>query len=416
MRLLRTHGPIYLLLLAVVFIAFGRLMSVPLYDQTDAHILCDAHALSGDPVSMFSHIGFYFSQPVIQLGFLLQYRLFGLNPTGYLAVNLAIHATNAFIVYMLVNMLFPRTRMALLAALLFAFGVGSYGRVFNAIHQQENLLLAGLHLAVMYAFIRNDFRHGGRVFSLAYATGLGLFLLTGLTRATSFSLVGVLVAYKAFFYRFKGRRIATADIAIFLVVAVGFYWAQSRWGYRMPTVFTDQHPIERFSLMSVKNLFRYLNMLFFPMQRSPLLDQAPIWVVWVYEARTIIRTLLALAIVSYSFFGFVFGSRAIRFFIAWTFITVLPFTDQSAAGSWLNLSHLYLTSAGFCVVLAAGTVGTADLLRARPSRRWVPYLAPLVFVVMALGLTERLHDRNLHLARSPEAIAMRMETAETCRR
>ena len=416
MKVLRVHGPVLLLLLLVVFAAFGRIMSVPLWNETDARILCDAHALSRDPVSMFSHIGFYVSQPVLQLAFLAEYRLFGLDPAGYLAVNLAIHALNAFVVYMLVNMLFPAQRLALLAALLFAFGVGSYGRVFTSIHQMENLLLAGLHLLVMYVFIRNDFRHGGRVVSRLYLVGLVLFLLTGLTRATSFSLVGVLVAYKAFFYRFRGRRILTPDVLVLLAVAILFYWAQERWGYQVPMVFRDHHPIERFSMMSVKNLFRYLNMMFFPLQSSPLLGGMPFWIAWVYEGRTVIRTLLALAIVSYSFFGFVFGSRAIRFFIAWTYITVLPFTDQTAGGGWLNLSHLYLTSVGFCVVLAAGTVGTSRLLRARPSRAWVPYLVPLVFVTMALGLTDRLLDRNRHLAATPAAIEMRMATAASCRR
>src|SRR5690606_29936942 len=32
MKILRTHGPIYLLLLAVVFTAFGRVMTVPLWN------------------------------------------------------------------------------------------------------------------------------------------------------------------------------------------------------------------------------------------------------------------------------------------------------------------------------------------------------------------------------------------------
>jgi hypothetical protein len=50
---------------------------------------------------MFHHVGFYFSQPLLQLVFLAEYRLFGVNVAGYLAVNLAIHALNAFVVYML---------------------------------------------------------------------------------------------------------------------------------------------------------------------------------------------------------------------------------------------------------------------------------------------------------------------------
>ncbi len=234
---------------------------------------------------------------------------------------------------MLVNMLFPRRRLALLAALLFAFGVGSYGRVFSAIHQQENLLLAGLHLLVMYAFIRNDFRHGGSVLSPVYVLGLGLFLLTGLTRATSFSLVGALIAYKAFFYRFRGRRIVTADVLIFLAGRLGVLLGPGPLGVPhahgvhrpashptlLPDVGEEPVPLPEHDVLSPAE--------------SPLLKNAPFWVEWAYEARTVIRTLLALAIVSYSFFGFVFGSRAIRFFIAWTFITVLPFTDQSDAGS-----------------------------------------------------------------------------------
>jgi len=413
---LRIHGPVLLLLLLVVFAAFGRVTTVPLWDETDAHILCDAHELNTDPVSMFGHLGFYFSQPLLQLTFLGLFRLFGLDPSGYLAVNLGLHALNAFVVYMLVNMIFPQKRLALTASLLFALGVGSYGRVFTSIHQLEHLMLAGLHLLVLYVFIRNDYRHGGRLNSRVFVLGLLLFLLTGLTRATSLSLVGTLVAYKVFFHGLDRRRVLSADVLVLLVVTVAFYWAQTRWGYRAPMVFTDPHAVEQFSLISVKNLFRYLNMMFFPMQTSPMLDQAPFWVVWVYKARTVIRTLLALAIVSYSFFGFVFGSRAIRFFIAWTYITVLPFTDQAQSGQWLNLSHLYLTSVGFCVILAAGTVGTSKLLAARPGRMWVPYLVPLVFVLISLGLSDRLYHRNLHTAASPEAIALRMATSASCRR
>lgn len=416
MKPLRDHGPVLLLLLLLVFAAFGRIATVPLWNGTDARILCDAHELSASPAQMFRHLGFYFSQPLLQLVFLAEYRLFALEPAGYIVVNLFIHAVNAFIVYMLVNMLFPRRHLGLLAAVLFAFGVGSYGRVFISLHQLETLLLAGLHLLVLYFFIRNDFRHGGRVFSFYFVLGLGLFLLSGLTKATSFSLVGALIAYKAFFHGFSRRRILSGDILIFLAVAALFYWAQSRWGFQDRTVFGGTEPQHRFDFTSFKNIFRYLNLMFFPLQRSPLLEQAPFWVTWAYEARTVIRTLLALAIISYSFFGFVFGSRAIRFFIAWTYITLLPFTGQPESGGWLNLSHLYLTSVGFCVVLAAGTVGTSGLLVARPNRRWVPFVVPLVFVLVSLGLSDRLISRSRTIAASPEAVRMRMETGQSCRR
>lgn len=414
MKILKTHGPILLLVLVTVFAAFGRIITTPLWDGADAQIICDAHVLSRDPSAMFGHIGFYFSQPLLQLVFLAEYQLFGLNIAPYLAANLVIHALNAFVVYMLVNMLFPRRGMAVLATLMFALGVGSYGRVFTTVHALESLLLAGLHLLVLYFFIRNDFRRGGRLRSPLFVAGLGLFLLSGLTRASSFSLLSCLVAYKAFFHRRRGRPIWSPDLLLFIAIGAVFYLGQARWGYAHPTIFGPETERTRFSLLSVKNLFRYLTLMFFPLQHSPLLDTAPFWVVWLYKARTVIRFAITIAVVSYSFFGFVFGSRSIRFFIAWTWVTLLPFTAHTAAGEWLNLNHLYLASLGFCVVIAAGAVGCSALLARAGRRRFVPYLAPLILVIGAVALTHQLDFKYKALARRPESVQLRTQVARLC--
>ncbi len=414
MRMLKTHGPILLLVLATVFAAFGRITSTPLWDGADAQIICDAHTLSRDTATMFSHIGFYFSQPLLQLGFLAEYRLFGTDIAPYLAVNLAIHALNAFVVFMLVNMLFPRRGMAVLAAVLFALGVGSYGRVFTTVHALEILLLASMHLLVLYFFIRNDFRSGGSLRSPLFLAGLGLFLISGLTRASSFSLLSCLVAYKAFFHQRRGRPVWSPDLLLFIAVGAVFYLGQARWGYAAPTIFGPDIEATRFSLLSVKNLFRYLTLMFFPLQSSPMLQTAPFWVVWLFEARTYIRFAITIAVVSYSFFGFVFGSRAIRFFIAWTWVTLLPFTAHTTAGRWLNLNHLYLASLGFCVVIAAGAAGCSSLLERAGRRRFVPYLAPLALVVVSIALTHQLDARYKDLARRPESVHLREQVARHC--
>ena len=417
MSTIRIHGPILLLLLAVTFVFFGRLLDTQIHDGVDAAILCDAHALNQDPSAVFSHLGFYFSQPLLEMAFLLEYRAFGLDPTGYIAVNLTIHALNAFVVYMLVNMLFPHGRIALLASLLFALGVGSYGKVFMNIHQLESLLLANLQLLVLYFFIRNDFRRGGQLGSPLFIVGLTLFLMTGLTKTASLSLLSCLLAYKAFFYRVRSRRrILSWDLLVFIAVGVLYYIAQYEWGFRQASVFANLESGTHFTWMSFKNIFRYLNLMFFPMQTSPLLEEAPFWVVWVYEARTVIRVFLALAIISYSFFGFVFGSRAIRFFIAWTYLTLLPFTGLTETGGWLNLNHLYLTSVGFCIILAAGTRGTSNLLVKAGRRRFVPFAVPVVFVMISLGISQELHEQNQRKANQPEAVALRESLRESCDR
>ncbi|MFT5233934.1 MAG: hypothetical protein ACI9UK_001275 [Candidatus Krumholzibacteriia bacterium] len=412
---IQTHGPVLLALVAVVFLAFGRLTTTPLWNSLDMQIICDAHVLSLDPSTMFNHIGFYFSQPLLQLAFLGEYMLFGLNGTGYIATNLLVHTLNAFLVYMLVNMLFPRKNLSVIAALLFALSVGSYGRVFTTLHQLEGLMLATFHILVLYVFIRNDFRYEGKIRSWLFLLGLALFLLTGLTKASSFSLVGCLFAYKVFFYRHRNNRsVLSLDLIVFIGVSLLFYVGRHKWGYQNPTIFETSGSESHFSLLSIKNIFRYLALMFFPLQQSPILATAPFWIVWVYHARVVIRFALTLSILSYSFFGVVFGSRAIRFFIAWTYITLLPFTGHTDSGQWLNLSHLYLTSLGFCVILAAGATGCSALIKGQKWRQYTPYLVPAYFAVISVGVAWQLDGRNKGIAATDDSALARAEMVKSC--
>jgi hypothetical protein len=204
------------------------------------------------------------------------------------------------------------------------------------------------------------------------------------------------------------------DLLVFIAIGTLFYLGQSRWGFGQPTIFGQDAEQTRFSLLSVKNLFRYLTLMFFPLQKSPLLETAPFWVAWLFEARTVIRFSLTMAIVSYSFFGFVFGSRAIRFFIAWTYITLLPFTAHTEGGQWLNLNHLYLASLGFCVVIAAGASGCSSLLARAGRRRFLPYLIPLVMAAGAVGLTHELDFKYKARAAWPQSQDLREQVREAC--
>jgi hypothetical protein len=409
----RLHGPVLALLLVVVFVAFGRLCTGDFWYPLDYQILLDAHQLADQPWRMFQHVGAWFSQPLLQLTFLLEYRAFGLEYGGYVAVNLVLHALNAFIIYMLVNMLFHRSGMALLASLLFALGVGNYGRNLQTIAGQESLLLAFLHLLVLYLFIRNDFRRDGKLLSSFFVAGLVIYSLTGLTKASTLSILGCLVAYKAFFFHRRERRpVFSNDLLVFLAVGLLFQIGQAQYGFRTPTVTSEIEGPLVYTYLSVLNVFRYLLLMIFPLQESTLLREAGAFVQALYDVRVAIRAVLVLAILSLSFFGFVFGSRPLRFFIAWTYITLIPFSAQAPGAEWLNLTHLYLASLGFCVVLAAGAAGCVNLLADHRWRRLVPLTVPLVFVLTSLSLNWRLDARNRTAAASDELQEIRQETIE----
>lgn len=413
LRSVMQHGPILLGLLVLVFAVFGRLCTGEIWSPVDFEILVDAHRLCQDPWAMFRHVGAWFSQPLLQQIFLAEYRAFGLDYGHYIAVNLLLHALNAFVVYMLVNMLFYRPRIALLSAVLFALGVGQFSRNLLSIAGQESLLLATLHLLVLYLFIRNDFRRDGRITAPYFILGIAIYSLTGLTKASTLSLLGCLVAYKAFFYNARNRRpVFSNDLLIFLALGLLFQVGQSRWGFRMPTVMAEDDGHLIYTLKSLVNVFRYLNLMVFPLQESSLLREANEVVQTLYRFRTGVRTLLSVYVISFSFFGFVFGSRPLRFFIAWTYVTLLPLSGQLPGSEWLNITHLYLASLGFCVVLAAGTMGCCNLLNIHRWRQLVPLLVPALFAITAVTLTYRLDNRNRLAAQSPQVQELRQDALQ----
>ncbi|HPF36502.1 hypothetical protein KDK88_10520 [bacterium] len=392
----------------LVFLLYHRILSMPFWSAEDLEVLHDALRLSPNPAVLLHHIGSVFSQPILQLLFVLEFRTFQLDPSGYFAVNLVLHGLNAFMLYLLVNMLFHRARMALPAAVLLAASVGNYGKALMSLTGQETLLLALLYLMVLYVLIRADFKHHGRISSPWYLLGLVLFGLAGLTRPALFSILLCLLAYKFFFYKERGGRgVFPPTMVILIVAGVLFAVFREMWGFRQPYIhFSEDQTVLSSVWLAVKTVFRYLNLMVFPMQVSDLLESTHPVVQQVYAWRMPIRVAVSLLIVSFSFFGFLFGSKPLRFFISWTYITVLPFSLTQLGSSWLNLQYLYLASLGFCVILAAGATGCAGLLEAHRWKRLVPWLGPLFFVVVTLSLNERLQTKYRAIGESPQLRAM----------
>jgi hypothetical protein len=145
----------------------------------------------------------------------------------------------------------------------------------------------------------------------------------------------------------------------------------------------------------------------FPIHSSTLVSEAGPVVKFIYEFATGIRMIIFLCIVSYSIFGFVFGNRAIRFFIAWTYIVVAPFCFFRFPSDWLDIRFLYLVSVSFQMILASGTVLAARLLYQRPWRRRLPYVIPVVFVALSYFVVRQLDVNYEEKAASPRLDAVK---------
>ena len=117
----------------------------------------------------------------------------------------------------------------------------------------------------------------------------------------------------------------------------------------------------------------------------------------------------SLTVVSYSFFGFIFGNHAIRFFIAWTYIMALPFAFFQFPADWLDIRDLYLVSIRFVLVLSAGAVYCSRLIAHRGWRRLVPFVVPVLFVILGRFIALRLDDQCAARRRSPTLASQREE-------
>ena len=346
-------------------------------------------------------------QPLAYLVYFVLFKAFLFNAKGYFIFNIVLHALNSFLVYRLVQTILKDRAIALLSGLLFVFTVGSYGKSVMIASGLEDLLVTTLTLLTMLCYFKNELDLGGKMLSGCYFLTLLLFVTSMLTRSTSMAILGAFLGFNFFFKNETGKRVLNVNFIILLVVAVTALIIKAQvFGYR-PALYTTNPGVFKFIFWTFKNVINYLVRMVFPIHTSHLVAQSGTAVRFVYRFATEIRIIIALTIISYSFFGFIFGNRPIRFFIAWTYIMVIPFAFFQFQNDWLNIRHLYLVSVGFVVVISAGAVFCSRLITHQRIRRFVPMLVPLMFIILSRFIVWQLDRSYEFKAASPAAIEMK---------
>ena len=135
-------------------------------------------------------------RPVMSFGFLLGYKLFGLNPYGYHLMNVLLHVSVVWLVYAVTSRLFRRGEYGFLAALVFAL---------HPIHTEPVAWIDGvpdIELTLFYLlsflfFLRlgeGAMRHSARI----RAGMLVGFALALLSKETAMTLPFLVTAYEHF--------------------------------------------------------------------------------------------------------------------------------------------------------------------------------------------------------------------------
>jgi hypothetical protein len=351
----------------------------------------------------------YKFQPLVYGVSYFLFNRFGFEPRGYFSFNLLLHGLNAFLVYLLLQTLLRDRTVAVISGLLFVFAVGNFGMSIMIMSGLEDLLITTLTLLTMIFYFRNELAGGGKMRSPWYLLSLILFIGSMFTRSTSLSILGAFLAFNYFFRKDTGRRVISPNFLLLLAIAAAALILKMQMFHYSPPFYAENPGPVKSVLYAAKNVLSYLVRMIFPIHSSNLVAEAGPAVRLVYGLATEIRIAIALTVVSYSFFGFIFGNHTIRFFIAWTYIMLLPFAFFQFPADWLNIRHLYLVSIGFILVLSAGSVYCSRLIAHRGWRRLVPFVVPLLFVILGRFIALRLDYQYAAKAASPALASQREE-------
>jgi hypothetical protein len=210
----------------------------------------------------------------------------------------------------------------------------------------------------------------------------------------------VLLAYNIFYKKERKRSILSPPLLILLVfggVLTGFQWQHLQ-------VVTSGYPegwgLGFFLMNFFSNVPAYLIHMVYPIHYTELVQEHNLSAL-LYSWSPVIRPTLGIIIFAYCTYGFVFGNTSLRFFIAWTMLSIIPFCFFYMPGDWINTKYLYLASAGFCLILATGTMKMYGVLINRGWRKLIPLVIPMLFMILSVIIVDRLDKAYEKRSRLP---------------
>jgi hypothetical protein len=406
------HLLVLVVFLVLSFLFFKLSLDNGFWNGYDYVGLENSVQMYSDPGAAFESSPPFKFQPLVYSIHYLLFKHYFFNASGYFLFNILLHGLNSCLVYLLVNTLIRDRAVAVLAGLLFVFTVGSYGKSVMIASGLEDLVITFLTLCTMICYFHNELHHEGKILSPWYLLTLIFFIASMLTRSTSFSILGAFLAFNFFFRAERKRKAVGAGFVILLVMSIASLVVKATLFHYAPPLYNQYPGAASFVFYAAKNVINYLVRMIFPIHTSHLVTGAGPAVRFFYRFATEIRIFIALTVLSYSFFGFIFGNRTIRFFIAWTYIMVIPFAFFQFPGDWLNIRHLYLVSVGFVSVISAGAVYCSRLISENRWRRLVPMVVPLAFILLSRFIVIQLDGSYRVKAASPMMAEFRMLLAE----
>jgi Flp pilus assembly protein TadD len=334
-------------------------------------------------------------RPLVISSYAVDYYLFGDQPSGYHLWNVLLHALNSLLVYLLCLFLWRGDRdvpapegagqaapwWAFAAALLFAVHPVHTDAVTALVGRAE--LMAAFF--VFIAFISYlHYRGSGR--SRFYALSLAAFFLALLSKENAIVLPVLIVVHDVLSHVFikKDRpvRVVKACLGLFCVAALYLAVRYQVIGGIGPAsdavVLAGVPAVTRLATM-VTVFGTYLKLLVFPLGLQAYYDDCFPMAGSLLAPIVILSGLALIAAAAIAVYLYRKKSMAL-FPLLWIFIGLLPVSQIIPIGALMAERFLYLPSAGFSILAAAGL----HALWRRGSRRFTVMIGFVVFLVALL--------------------------------
>lgn len=336
-----------------------------------------------------------FNRPLAQVAFYLEYRVWGLESGRYILTNTLLHVVNAVLLFWLLQTPLG-AQAAAGAALLFALGIGFYGKALLWAANLPDLLATGFVLATGIAATRAQLARLAPQ-RAAWMLVAGMLFAMGLACKESAVMAIIMVGGLMWPHR---RSLASVVRKLAVLVAVfGVYVAFQLWNES--GLGRVAHDPAVWLALPVRAL-RQATLMVLPVQAdSPLV--AALGPLGARAAALIdqIRPALGVVLLGLSAWWFWRGGGAARWLLASYCAFLLPFGLIHLPEGWLDIRYAYLPATCFCGLLGYGL--RALWLRAGRVRRMALGLALMLAIAADVTLVRRLEAKYAGFGQSEES-------------
>lgn len=322
------------------------------------------------------YMGMY--QPLVTIGYALEYHFIQDNPFLYHLDNLLLHLVNIVLVWLLTKQLFKKNNVALLSSALFAIHPMALESV-AWISARSTLLFVGFYLSAMWFYLKYLEENKLKFFILTTLC----FLLSLLAKTLAVTLPLVLLVLDYYSNRRISKKLFLAKIPLFaLSVIFGLVAMKARHTYAIANQGSYIYSWPNKIIVWLYSLGDYIEKLILPSRLSPYYafpEQTNGWLpIDIY-----------LVVLSFLLLGYLlvkFRANKTLVFLGLFYLINLALTVQIRLFSRTVIADRYAYLAGLAVIWLMA-LGYAKIIAAKPQYKKIINVAVIVYLLMLGAIT-----------------------------